>query len=76
MVQAKQEGLAALEKARGETAALRNLVNAARAVQENPVLLQLRMLQAVASQPGSTLVVGVPGAFPVSPKAGPVREAE
>jgi len=78
VVQAKQEGLAALEKARGETAALRNLANAARAVQENPALLQLRMLQAVAGQPGSTLVVGVPGALPVMPKneREPPREAE
>jgi regulator of protease activity HflC (stomatin/prohibitin superfamily) len=69
VVQAKQEGLAALEKARGETAALRNLGNAARAVQENPALLQLRMLQAVAGQPGSTLVVGVPQALPVPANA-------
>lgn len=69
VVQAKQEGLAALEKARGETAALRNLANAARAVADNPALLQLRMLQAVAGQPGSTLVVGVPGAMPVTARS-------
>jgi len=57
VVQARQEGLAALEKARGETAALRNLANAAKLVQENPALLQLRMLQAVAAQPGNTFVL-------------------
>lgn len=76
VVQAKQEGLAALEKARGETAALRNLGNAARAVQENPALLQLRMLQAVAGQPGSTLVVGVPQALPLPAEREPPHEAE
>lgn len=78
VVQAKQEGLAALEKARGETAALRNLANAARMVEENPALLQLRMLQAVAGQPGSTLVVGAPQVLPLPAKAErePPREAE
>jgi len=68
VVQAKQEGLAALERARGETAALRNLANAARAVKDNPALLQLRMLQAIGGAPGSTLVVGLPGVIPVAPK--------
>ena len=66
VVQARQEGLAALEKARGETAALRNLANAARLVESNPALIQLRTLQAVAAQPGSTIVLGVPGVVPVS----------
>ena len=41
-VEARKLGLAALEKARGETAALRNLANAAKMVQDNPALLQLR----------------------------------
>jgi len=45
VVKARQEGLAALERARGETAALRNLANAAQMVQRNPQLLQLRLLQ-------------------------------
>lgn len=45
VVQARQEGLAALEKARGETAPLRNLANAARTLAANPALLQLRTLQ-------------------------------
>jgi CelD/BcsL family acetyltransferase involved in cellulose biosynthesis len=69
VVQARQEGLAALEKARGETAALRNLANAARLVDGNPALIQLRMLQAVAAQPGSTIVLGAPGVVPVSKPA-------
>jgi regulator of protease activity HflC (stomatin/prohibitin superfamily) len=41
VVQAQKEGQAALEKARGETAALRNLANAAKMVEGNPTLLQL-----------------------------------
>jgi len=36
VVKARQEGLAALEKARGETAALRNLANAAAMIERNP----------------------------------------
>jgi regulator of protease activity HflC (stomatin/prohibitin superfamily) len=60
VIKARQEGLAALEKARGETAALRNLANAASMIERNPSLMQLRALQALAQQPGSTLVLGMP----------------
>jgi regulator of protease activity HflC (stomatin/prohibitin superfamily) len=59
VVKARQEGLAALEKARGETAALRNLANAAQMVERSPSLMQLRLLQVLAQQPGNTLVLGV-----------------
>jgi regulator of protease activity HflC (stomatin/prohibitin superfamily) len=62
VVHARQEGLAALEKARGETAALRNLANAAQMIERSPGLLQLRMLQAFGQQSGNTLVLGVPAA--------------
>src|SRR5207244_12260269 len=69
VVKARQEGLSALERARGETAALRNLANAAQMVQRSPQLLQLRLLQ-VAGQTGTTLVIGMPqGATPI-----PLRE--
>jgi regulator of protease activity HflC (stomatin/prohibitin superfamily) len=59
VVKARQEGLAALEKARGETAALRNLANAAQLVERNPQLMQLRLLQVLSQQPGNTVVLGV-----------------
>ena len=59
VVKARQEGLAALEKARGETAALRNLANAAQMIERNPNLLQLRLLQVLAQQPGNTVVMGI-----------------
>jgi regulator of protease activity HflC (stomatin/prohibitin superfamily) len=62
VVKARQEGLAALEKARGETAALRNLANAAQMIQRNPHLMQLRLLQILGLQPGNTVVLGVPAA--------------
>ena len=44
---AKQEAKAALERARGETAALRSLANASRAFDSHPNLLRLRTLQAI-----------------------------
>jgi regulator of protease activity HflC (stomatin/prohibitin superfamily) len=72
VVSAKKEGLAALEKARGETAALRHLANAARLLEDNPNLMQLRVVQAIGQAPGSTLVLGMPSqAVPV-----PVRTAQ
>ena len=64
---ARQEGLAALEKARGETAALRHLANAAQMVERNPSLLQLRILQVFGQNSGNTLVLGVPPAAGVIP---------
>jgi regulator of protease activity HflC (stomatin/prohibitin superfamily) len=65
VLKAKQEGQAALERARGETAALRNLANAARVLQDNPALMNLRFMQslATAQNAGHTLVVGMPGGF-------------
>jgi regulator of protease activity HflC (stomatin/prohibitin superfamily) len=68
VVRARQEGLAALEKARGETAALRNLANAAQMIERNPHLMQLRLLQVLGQQSGNTVVLGVPastGPIPV-----------
>lgn len=57
VVEAQKEGLAALERARGETASLRNLANVSKVLEDNPTLLQLRALQS----PGSTIVLGVSG---------------
>ena len=66
VVKARQEALAALEKARGETAALRNLANAAAMIDRSPSLMHLRALQVLAQQPGNTLVLGMqPGAAPI-----------
>ncbi len=47
VIRARQEGQAALERARGETAALRNLANAARMLENNPALQNLRWLQTI-----------------------------
>lgn len=64
-LKAKQEGLAALERARGETAALRNLANAARVLEGNPALMNLRLVQSLtgAQSAGHTLVFGMPSGF-------------
>ena len=65
VLKAKQEGQAALERARGESAALRNLANAARVLEGNPALMNLRLMQSLtaAQSAGNTLVVGMPGGF-------------
>ncbi len=65
VLKAKQEGQAALERARGESASLRNLANAARVLENNPALMNLRLMQSLsaAQRAGSTLVLGMPGGF-------------
>jgi regulator of protease activity HflC (stomatin/prohibitin superfamily) len=61
---AKAEGLAALERARTETATLRGLANAARLVADSPALLELRLLQELGQSSGHTVVLG--GVRPVT----------
>ncbi len=65
VLKSKQEGQAALERARGESAALRNLANAAKLLEGNPALMNLRLLQSLgaAQNAGHTLVLGMPGGF-------------
>jgi regulator of protease activity HflC (stomatin/prohibitin superfamily) len=58
VLKAQKEGLGALEKARGETAALRSLANAAKMMEENPNLLSLRLLQTMSETRGNTYVIG------------------
>jgi regulator of protease activity HflC (stomatin/prohibitin superfamily) len=57
---ARAKGTAALERARGETAALRALANAARMAADNPALVQLRLLQQLDGSNGHTVVIGAP----------------
>lgn len=73
VVKARKEGLAILERARGETAALRNLANAAKMIEDNPNLLQLRALQTVGETTGNTIVFGV-GSDNTNPKELKVAE--
>ena len=65
VLKAKQEGQAALERARGESAALRNLANGARVLEGNPALQSLRLMQSLtaAQNGGNTFVLGMPGGF-------------
>jgi len=60
---ARAQGAAALERARGETAALRSLANAARMAADNPALLQLRLLQQLEGSSGHTVVIGAPSSL-------------
>jgi regulator of protease activity HflC (stomatin/prohibitin superfamily) len=62
IVAARREGEIALERARGETAALRSLANAGRMLDDNPGLLQLRVLQQLGSTSGNTVMLGLGGA--------------
>jgi len=74
VLKAKHEGQAALERARGESAALRNLAKAARLLDSNPALQNLRLMQAI-GVPGNTLVMGLPTGF-VPLKPGKAAAAE
>ncbi len=55
---AQAQAAATLERARGETAALRSMANAVRMAAENPVLIQLRLLQQLDATSGHTVVIG------------------
>ena len=71
---AQKEGLAALERARGEQASLRALANAARMLKGNPELMNLRLLQALAGAPGrpapTVVLGGAAGLTPLSRDGG------
>ena len=54
---AKMDGLAGLERARGEHASLRVLANAARLAKDNPELANLRLLQTIENAKGSTTII-------------------
>jgi regulator of protease activity HflC (stomatin/prohibitin superfamily) len=56
VVKARKEAAAALERTRGETASLRNLANAAKLLENNPSLMNLRIIQAVSESTGNTFV--------------------
>ena len=59
VAEARQESLAALERARGESAAIRTMANAARLMDKSPGLGQLRMLQALSESSGNTLILNL-----------------
>jgi regulator of protease activity HflC (stomatin/prohibitin superfamily) len=57
VLQAQKEGQAQLERARGEAASLRSLANSAKMLENNPALLQLRILQALGESSGNTIIL-------------------
>jgi regulator of protease activity HflC (stomatin/prohibitin superfamily) len=60
VVTARKDGEASLERVRAETAALRNLANAGRLIEDNPGVLQLRLLQQLGETSGNTVVLTMP----------------
>ncbi len=67
---ARLEGAAALERARGEQAALRSLANAARMLKGNPELMNLRLLQTLSGKNRTNLVLGSNAILPVGEGGG------
>ena len=59
VIEARQRGLAALERARGESAALRSLANSAELLERHPGLAHLRLLQAVETGSGNRIVIAL-----------------
>lgn len=57
VVAARLAGQASLERARGETAALRSLANAAALIKDNPALYKLRLLQELSASSGNTFIL-------------------
>ena len=78
VLKARQEGQAALERARGESASLRNLANAAKVMEGNPALMNLRLMQSLtaAQNAGNTLVLGMPGGFVPLNQTKPTKNTE
>jgi regulator of protease activity HflC (stomatin/prohibitin superfamily) len=63
VLKAKQDAQVALERARSESAALRNLANAARLVEGVPALATLRFLQSLENMNGQTVLMNDLSAF-------------
>lgn len=69
VIAARKDGEAALERARGETAALRSLANSSRLLEDNPGLLRLRAIQQIGQSGGNTIMLGLDGGPPPAPSA-------
>lgn len=67
VAKAKREAQAALERARGETASLRNLANAAKMLETNPNLMKLRLLQTINESSGNTFIINAANPSEVIP---------
>lgn len=74
VIEARKGAQAAMERARGETAALRHLANTVRMLEGNPGLTALRTLQAL-DNGRNTLVLGNPGTLFPAPPASQDRPA-
>jgi regulator of protease activity HflC (stomatin/prohibitin superfamily) len=61
VLKAQKQAQADLERARGQSASLRHLANAAKMMDNNPSLLNLRLIQAVSEGTGNTVVLKTTG---------------
>jgi len=75
VLRAQKEAQATLERARGESASLRNLANAARMLENNPALMNLRLLQTLGAG-ANTYVMGVPAGLVSVGKAAPAADQQ
>ncbi|MET3728209.1 regulator of protease activity HflC (stomatin/prohibitin superfamily) [Fictibacillus halophilus] len=57
VIKAKKEAQSSLERARGEAATLRSLVNSAKLLENNPVLAKLRLMNTIENSKGNTFVI-------------------
>jgi len=61
IVEAKKEAQTQLEKARGEDALLRKLANSSKMYENNPSLLQSRVIQTLSTNKNNTIIFGADG---------------
>lgn len=59
VVLARHEAMVSLERACGETATLRNLTNAAKIIEKNPTLMNLRVLHSAAEKSTNSFVINL-----------------
>ncbi|GAK55660.1 SPFH domain / Band 7 family, putative [Candidatus Vecturithrix granuli] len=77
VVQAQKEGMAALERARSEDAALRKLANTAKLLENNPNLLYLRLIEALETSPaGYRMVLELPSITKAESSSDPLETKE
>lgn len=70
---AEKEAQAKLERARGETATLRHLANAAKMMEHNPALMNLRVLQLLDGSSHTIVLGGASGLAPLGTESGKAK---
>ncbi len=63
VIKARKQAEVAIEKTRGETAALRELATVSGVLRDNPEVINLKLLQVISRSPGNKYVVEFPNGF-------------